>query len=370
MSSISVKSGKGEIKLQKSTNLVGLKSKKKQDLSSEQYVEAEVLPSLGGFQVVTLTEENKNVDDRLDEVRAVEEVEVGTHVYYAEGSNRPMVPTGDIYITFNAGVSEEEQAIIIEEFHLELLERRSTTFILTSVTAQSPNPLKAAAAIQALSLVATAEPDLDMPMEEYAFAGPRDALLPHQWHLENNGFVVDANFSLKKGADARVVSAWNRLGNTGSSKITVAVIDNGFDTNHPDLKAKVHKPWDLTSRSSRLPQGDARFTHGTPCASVAIAASNGSGIVGAAPGVRFMPIHGTSFAIRTTEEMFDYCIRNGADVISCSWGTTDSRFALNSVKEAAIAKAAREGRGGKGCVILYATGNDDFNFVNYYAAHP
>jgi subtilisin family serine protease len=370
MSSISVKSGKGDLKLQKSTSLVGLKGKNKQDLSEEQYVDKEIMPSLGGFQVVSLTNGNTTVDDRLDEVRAIDEVAIGTHVYFAEGSNRPMVPTGDIYITFNAGVSEEEQAIVLDEFHLELIERRSTTFILTRVTPQSPNPLKAAAAIQQLSLVATAEPDLDMPLEEYAFAAPTDTLLPNQWHLENNGFVVDANYSLKKGADARVLSAWNRLGNTGSSQITVAVIDNGFDVNHPDLKTKIYKPWDLTSNSSRLPQGNASFTHGTPCASVAVAASNGSGIVGAAPGVRFMPIHGTSFAIRTTEEMFDYCIRNGADVISCSWGTTDSRFALNSVKEQAIARAAREGRGGKGCVILFATGNDDFNFVNFYAAHP
>jgi hypothetical protein len=35
-----------------------------------------------------------------------------------------------------------------------------------------------------------------------------------------------------------------------------------------------------------------------------------------------------------------------------------------------IAKAAREGRNGKGCVIIYAVGNEDLDFVNFYAAHP
>ncbi len=371
MSGISVKSGKGELKLHKSKQLVGLKSKKKnKDLKDQAFVEEEVLSHLGGFQVVTLTPDGKDVDTRLDEVRQEKKVEVGTHVYFAEGSNRPMVPTGEIYITFEEGVEPEEQQIVLEEYQLELVERRTASFIITRVTANSPNPLKAAASLQALSLVATAEPDLDMPLDEYAFAAPADSLLPHQWHLNNDGFVIDVNFRLKKGADSRVVNAWNRLGNTGSPGVTVAVIDNGFDVNHPDLRAKVFKPWDLWNKSASLPQGDARFTHGTPCASVAIAASNGQGIVGAAPGVRFMPIHGTSFSAKTTEEMFDYCIRSGADVISCSWGTTDARYSLNTVKEQAIARAARQGRGGKGCVILYAVGNDDLNYVNYYAAHP
>src|SRR5690606_6434024 len=153
-------------------------------------------------------------------------------------------------------------------------------------------------------------------------------------------------------------------------KIVIAVIDNGFDLTHPDLKDKVFKPFDLWSQSSVLTQGDPRFTHGTPCASLALAASNGLGIVGVAPQAKFMAVSGTSFSLRATEQMFDYCIDNGADVISCSWGTTDPAFNLNPMKEQAIAKAARQGRKGKGCVIIYAVGNDDLDFVSFYSAHP
>lgn len=370
MSEISVKSGKGELKLHKSKQLVGLKSVAARSLEKQPFVGKEILANLGGFQVVTLEGEVKDLDTQLDKVREEDTVAVGTHVYFAEGSNRPMIPTGEIYITFEDGVGPDEQQIVLDEYHLKIADRRSASFMVAKVTAKSPNPLKAAASLQALSLVSTAEPDIDMPMDEYAFSVPNDTLISHQWHLNNPGFVIDANFQLKKGADSHVLNAWNRLGNTGSSGVTVAVIDNGFDTNHPDLRGKTHKPYDLWTRTSQLPQGDTRFTHGTPCASVAIAASNGQGIVGAAPGVRFMPIHGTSFSAATTEEMFDYCVRNGADVISCSWGTTDARYSLNAVKEQAIARAAQQGRGGKGCVILYAVGNDDLNYVNYYAAHP
>jgi subtilisin family serine protease len=215
-----------------------------------------------------------------------------------------------------------------------------------------------------------AEPDIDTVLDEYALALPNDDLLGHEWHLENRGRLPDVTFPIKYGADAKVVDAWRRLGNLGSSDIVVAVIDNGFDLTHPDLKSKVYRPFDLWNNSPRLNQGDPRFSHGTPCASVAVAAANGSGIVGAAPNAKFMPVSGTSFSLRATEQMFEYCVKNGADVISCSWGTTDPQYDLSPLKEQAIARAAREGRNGKGCVILFAVGNDDLDYVNFYADHP
>ncbi|GJM32331.1 MAG: hypothetical protein DHS20C18_13320 [Saprospiraceae bacterium] len=370
MSKLSIKSGKGEIILRKSKTLVGLKTEESVETKDQDYVASELLHNLGGFNVVSLNTEGGSVDDKLDEVREKKEVETGTHVYFAEGSNKPVIPTGEIYIVFYETVSENEQKVVLEEFKLEVVERRSKDKLVVKVTPQSPNPLKVANALQNISLVKIAEPDLDIPLEEYAFIAPEDDLVPNEWHLENNGFVSDANYRLKKGADAKVVSAWRRLGNTGSASVTIAIIDNGFDTSHPDLQQKVVKPYDLWNQSTKLTQGDPRFTHGTPCASVALAASNGSGIVGAAPSAKFMPVSGTSFSLRATEDMFDYCIKNGADIISCSWGTTDHNYDLSALKEEAIAKAARQGRNGKGCIILFAAGNDDLDYINFYAAHP
>lgn len=370
MSKITIKSGKGELTLKKSKSLVGLKTVPEKETAEQEYVEQEVLKNLGGFNVVTLKEEEKSIDEQLDKVRTKDEVEVGTHVYFAEGSNRPMVATGEIFITFERGVSVEEQNIVLDEYKLLLEERRDAENIVAKVSAQSPNPIKVANFLQQLSLVNTAVPDLDTPLDEYEFKAPVDDLLKHEWHLKNDGFVTDVNFRLKKGADAKVYDAWRRLGDTGSSDIIIAIIDNGFDLSHPDLKNKVVKPYDIWNQSSSILQGDRRFTHGTPCASVALADSNGQGMVGAAPNARFMPISGTSFANRATEQMFDYCAKNGADIISCSWGTTDSNYTLGPIKEEAIARAARTGRNGKGCVILFAVGNDDVDFVNFYSAHP
>ncbi len=369
MSKIKIRSGKGEVTLKKSGRFVGIKSKK--SIADKNYVKKEVFKNLGGFNIVTLDKGSNSLDNKLDEVRKKKEVDVGTHVYYIEGaSSRPLVPTGEIYIIFQGGTSKEEQHLALDEYKLELVERRSDTQVVARVTKNSPNPLKVAQWLQDTSLVKVAEPDIDTFVDEYDFDEPIDTLVDHQWHLENNGNIIDANWPIKRGADAKVVDAWKRLGNLGSPSIVVAVVDNGFDLSHPDLKDKVHKPFDLWTNSSELEQGDSRFTHGTPCASVAVAASNGTGIVGAAPNAKFMPVSGTSFSLRATEQMFDYCIDNGADIISCSWGTTDPAFALSPLKEEAISKAARKGRNGKGCIIIYAVGNDDLDFVSFYSAHP
>lgn len=369
MSKLTIKSGQNELVLKKSKALVGLKTDSRDNIEEKAFVEKEVYKNLGGFNVVSLNQDGQSVDDKLDEVRNRDDVEVGTHVYFAEGSDKPLVATGEVFIYFEDGVSEEEQKIVLEEYHLKLNERRSPNQIVAEVTAQSPNPIKVAALLQDISMVKLAEPDLDTLVDEY-LAPPSDELYNHQWHLANSGKVPDVNYLLKRGADAKVYDAWNRLGNEGASNIIIAVIDNGFDTSHPDLRTKVYRPYDLWNQSSELLQGDARFSHGTPCASVALAASNGRGMVGAAPNAMFMPVSGTSFGTRATEQMFDYCIENGADIISCSWGTTDSNFRLNTIKEEAIARAATKGRKGKGCIILFAAGNEDVNFVNFYAAHP
>ncbi len=380
MSALNVKCGKGFIQLKKSPTVVGLKTKQsdtssrsleaEKETASLEYVDRKFFENLGGFEVVSLKTEEESLDRKLDEVRDKEEVELGTHVYYAEGSNKPLVPTGEIFITFEEGVSLGEQGIALDEYSLDLIERIDEDEIRVKVTAHSPNPVKTAALLQQTSLVKYAEPDLDMPLDHYAFQVPSDHLIRQEWHLENSGSLPDAQGPLSRGADARVVEAWRKLGHLGDSSVTIAVLDNGFDLSHPDLRDKVTKPFDLWSQSSQLHQGDPQHTHGTPCASVALAKSNGSGMVGAAPQARFMPINGISYSAARTEQMFDYCIRNGADIISCSWGTTDYQFQLNATKERAIARAAREGRNGKGCIILFAAGNEDYDYLNFYATHP
>ena len=366
-----VKSDHGERQLTKSKNLVGLKSADTTDLSDKKYVDKKFHRNLGGFEVVRLNKDDKeDLDDALDKVRGEDEINLGTHVYYAEGSDRPLVPNGEVYIVFKEGLNREEKLLVLDEFNLELLEDRDDGSVVAKVTDKSPNPIKVADALSEISLVEFAEPDMDTYLDEYDYSTPLDGLFSHQWHLENKGLISDANYRIKRGADAKITAAWKALNSLGSNKVTIAIVDNGFDLSHPDLKRKIYKPFDFWNQSSDILQGDPNFTHGTPCASIALASVNGSGIVGVAPNARFMPLSGTSFSDRGTEDIFNYAINQGADIVSCSWGTTDAQLRPGRRKVNAIAKAAKQGRNGKGCIVLYAVGNDDLDYVSYYAEHP
>lgn len=367
MSQINIPSENGNLLLTKSTKLVGLK--KHVEGKNMDSVDANVIPDLGGFEVVTLSSE-EGIDQALDNARAHDDVEVGTHIYFAEGDNRPVVATGVIYVEMADGVGMEERQVLFDAFALHIIEDREDGTVVCKVTPQSPNPLKVAAALTKLSMVTKAYPDLDVPLDQY-FMEPRDGLLPHEWHLENKGFVTDVpNFRLKAGADAKVKAAWRRLGNLGSSSIIVAVIDNGFDVNHPDLRGKVVAPLSISSGGSTLPTGPRFGDHATPCASVAVAAANGTGIVGAAPMAKLMPLHGLTYSKFLTERMFSHCIRNRADIISCSWGTIDPRYRPGAEHERAIRQALTSGRNGKGCVVVFAAGNEGREYINYYANIP
>ena len=75
-------------------------------------------------------------------------------------------------------------------------------------------------------------------------------------------------------------------------------------------------------------------------------------------------------------EAFRWAADNGADVISCSWGPADgewwdpkdprhTRFvALPASTRDALDYAVTNGRGGKGCVVLFAAGNGNESVDN------
>ena len=89
--------------LAKSKKLVGLKrnpqfNQPDKNFKNAAFVRASIYDSLGGFNVVSLEKNGKSLDNKLDQLRSYDEIEVGTHVYYADGSDRMLIPTGEIYI--------------------------------------------------------------------------------------------------------------------------------------------------------------------------------------------------------------------------------------------------------------------------------
>ena len=350
----------GPMQLRKSRQLVGVKL---DGSPSDASLPRRRLADLGGFEILQLEGE---VEEGLDALRTQPAVEVGSHVYFAGNDNRPVVPTGVLFCRLADGVGEEESRRVFTALGLKFLERRTDGMIVLEVTKDSRNPLTMAAELQQLAMVAEAIPDLDVPLDQY-FSEPRDGLFPEQWTLQNAGFIPGVpGYATKAGADAGVQAAWQKLDSLGNEIVTIAVIDNGFDLDHPDLLGKSVAPLTISTGATELPQGAAYGTHGTPCASLAVAAANGEGIVGAAPNARLMPLQGLTYSAYLTERMFDHCRTEGADIISCSWGTIDDKYRPGNLHERAIRRALTEGRGGKGCVVLFAAGNEGAARVNYY----
>ncbi len=108
------------------------------------------------------------------------------------------------------------------------------------------------------------------------------------------------------------------------------------------------------------PLGPAR-AHGTNCTGIiAAVANNNIGIAGIAPDCKIIPINLAAADGSFTSESniaagFDYAWQHGADVISNSWGGGSP----SSIIDDAINRCVTLGRGGKGTVVLFASGNNN-----------
>ena len=127
-----------------------------------------------------------------------------------------------------------------------------------------------------------------------------------------------ANWYLKA---ININKAWQQT--TGDKQIVIAVIDNGFDLNHPELKGKAVKPYNVIDKSADV--SPSIENHGTHVASTIVAkGDNNQGLVGICPDCSFMPIKvEDQNGMMTNTYIIDailYAIKNKADVINLSLG--------------------------------------------------
>ena len=345
-----------------------------------------------GFEVFNA---KRNLDQKLDDLRATPEISVGTHVWHVDGEDDiPFIPTGNIYIEFKPGTDDAKQHEILDEFDLNVIEVVSPDAYRVSVTPTSPNPIKCVMLLQKKKIVLVAEPEFLTTPVTNDFSPPNGQFIRTQWHLENTGGQIpiidipNAVFGtshFKKGADAKVKEAWTFLGNLGSKNIKIAVIDTGFATEHPQLRGdgtKIRNTFNAANRSAdvspwfRASDGSwGVFSHGTSCAAVAVGALDAQGILGAAPNARLIPIKLDILSDEAIKNAFEHALLNGADIISCSLGFPKP-VPLSTYVSNYLNKVAREGRGGKGTPMFFAAGNANPasnnmpRQVSDFAAHP
>ncbi len=201
--------------------------------------------------------------------------------------------------------------------------------------------------------------------EGSAFTGrrPADALFAAQWHLSGQG-----------GADINLRNVWDAFSGRG---ISVAVLDDGFDHRHADLRAGYDFARDRDFVANDLDaMAGAADRHGTAVMGVIGADQGGGGLVGVAHDATLAGLR-IGFGSAGNPAQYAAALREGArfDVTNSSWGYTGF-FADNfnsawfAASEAALAHGTSVGRGGLGTVHVFAAGNsraagDNVNHHNF-----
>lgn len=318
-------------------------------------LEADAVRPVARGQLVEWTLAPEKLEAALAQARRQPMVRFASHVYrFAKSPQTWIFLTHQITIQFGARVSPARRRAIAEPLNLQeeqALAGIPNTFIYTVTPQAIENPLKIANRLARQREVLLAEPNVVTEMA--ALYRPQDDLYNQQWHLTKN-----AASNVEADAHISVEQAWDIT--RGTRSVVIAVTDDGFDLDHPDLqgRGKVVAPLDLKARDAVPLPTAAVDNHGTACAGLAIGEENRQGIVGVAPGCSLMPIRTTGFLDdEAIEGIFSWAVEQGADVISCSWSPAAIQFPLSLRQRQALTRAATQGRNGKGCVIVFSAGN-------------
>ena len=169
-----------------------------------------------------------------------------------------------------------------------------------------------------------------------------------QWGLFNSNNLA---------SDINVCDAWSITEGEG---VKVAVLDVGIKRTHPDLKRNISNLSYNTGTGSSPSTIYAFGIHGTNVAGVIGAVRNNNiGVSGAAPRSTLISISNSmTYTPQSRMERADginWAWQHGADIINNSWATSVQFDAIDD----AINNALTKGRGGKGTIVLFPSGNDD-----------
>ena len=181
-----------------------------------------------------------------------------------------------------------------------------------------------------------------------------DPLYRKQWFI--NGGAYD-------GTDMNVIPAWQK-GITGKG-VVVTILDDGIQRDHPDLKQN-YDPKASTDinggDSDPMPQDNGDNKHGTRCAGevAAVAFNEYCGV-----GVAYNASIG---GVRMLDGMVNDAVEARAlslnpqhvDIYSASWGPEDDGKTVDGpgpLAKKAFLSGINNGRGGKGSIFVWASGN-------------
>jgi type VII secretion-associated serine protease mycosin len=159
-----------------------------------------------------------------------------------------------------------------------------------------------------------------------------DSVRDQQWHLKT----------------LNVAGAWAYSSGAG---VTVAVIDSGVDSDHPDLQGQVLPGLDLVDPKD---DGDTDLVgHGTTVAALIAGKDDADGVIGIAPNAKILPVRVLNPENRYDDAMIvakgvRWAVDHGAKVINLSLGGSGSSAPLAAALDYAFARDV---------VVVACTGN-------------
>ena len=315
---------------------------------------------------VPIGREARSLADRKTALRMSPKVRFAGGVLIDPVAREPVLYTENLFVKFTDATDPEDCVAVLRDAGLTVKQEVSyatNAYFVAAPEGTGQQVFEIAADFLKREDVEYCHPELIRPRA-------RKGIFPQQWHLKKTtvgGLIVDAHANVEVAHEI-----------TRGAEVTIAIIDDGVDIDHPEFggAGKVIAPRDATLQTtdprSKDPFGtgpDHGENHGTTCAGVACA--NGArGASGVAPEARLLPIRLSSgLGSQREAEAFAWAADHGADIISCSWGPPDGRwwnpndprhqqvFPLPASTRLAIDHVVANGRGGKGCVVLFAAGN-------------
>jgi subtilisin family serine protease len=305
------------------------------------------------------------------------EIEFAAPVFFYPATGARVLPTDEVVVRVKPGGPRHDLAGLAASFGLTLagpMWGTSGEYVLRLVDPIAGDAIERSRALHDSGHFEWAEPNFIQSYVKQAL--PDDPRFGQQWHLHNIGQGGGT-----PGADVRAVQAWDLQ--RGSSAVVIAVVDDGVDKTHEDLAANIFvnpgdtpgngvdddgngfvddaNGWDFSNGDSDASPASSFDNHGTAVAGVAAArGNNGIGVSGACQECRILPVKISTGNSTSDGFASDAVIANAiryaatlADVINNSWGGG----APSSIIQSSIQDAITTGRGGKGAVVLAATGN-------------
>jgi subtilisin-like proprotein convertase family protein len=321
---------------------------------------------------VPVDAESRSLADRKAVLRGSPDVQFAGGVLIDPVTKEPVLYTENLFVKFVDTADPDDCLEVLRDVGLTVKEQVSyatNAYFVAAVEGSGERVFQMAIDLLERDDVEFCHPELIRPQA-------RKAIFPPQWHLKKttvNGISIDAHANVEAAHEV-----------SRGQGVTIAVIDDGVDIDHMELggSGKIVAPRDATLQSDD-PRPKDLFgigadgdNHGTACAGVAC--GNGiNGASGVAPEAKLMPIRlASGLGSQREAEAFRWAADHGADVISCSWGPLDGRWwdlgdpqhrrvvPLPASTRLAIDYATTNGRGGKGCVVLFAAGNGNESVDN------